>query len=213
MNDVAGSRRSRIFKADRPEGQTKTRALTMNRKSRSLPLLAAAGTLVLLGACATSRSLDQSFDDLGANAKLKEVLLTDRSYDYGDVDLTIFEGRLLLSGTMRSEAGREKLLANAWKAGGVKQVIDEVYVGDKTPFGQGLEDGRIDAALRAKLIADDDVKSSDVKIAVSNGVVFLLGVTRDQQSLDRLLTLARNTGGVTKVVSHVLFADAPERRL
>ena len=185
----------------------------MTRKLQHFRFIAAATALALVGACATSRSLDQSFDDLGANAKLKEVLLTDRSYDYGDVDLTIFEGRLLLSGTMRSEAGREKLLANAWKSDGVKQVIDEVFVGDKTSFGQGLEDGRIDAALRAKLIADDDVKSSDVKIAVSNGVVYLLGVTRDQQSLDRMLTLARNTGGVNKVVSHVLFADAPERRL
>lgn len=158
----------------------------------------------LASSCASSRNLDESVTDLGANAELKAVLFADRTHDYGDVDITIFEGRLMLTGTMKSEDGRRKLIENAWKADGVDQVIDEMFVGDGTSLGQGLEDSRIDATLRARLIADGDVKSSNFKTSVSNGVVYLLGATRSQTQLDAALDIARSIAGVEKVVSHVL---------
>lgn len=154
--------------------------------------------------CAASRNLDDGVTDIGANAQLKAVLFADRSHDYGDVDITIFEGRLMLTGTMKSEEGRRKLIENAWKAEGINQVIDEIFVGDGTSLGQGFEDARIDTALRARLIADEDVKSADFKASVSGGVVYLLGVTRSDAQLNEALDIARSIGGVEKVVSHVL---------
>lgn len=163
----------------------------------ALVVLAAAG-------CASSRNLDESVSDIGADAALKGVLFADRSHDYGDVDLTIFEGRLMLTGTMKSEEGRRQLIDNAWKAEGVDQVIDEIIVGDGTPLGQGFEDAGIDAALRARLIADDAVKSGGYKASVSKGVVYLLGVARSEAELNAALNVARSISGVEKVVSHVL---------
>jgi osmotically-inducible protein OsmY len=159
---------------------------------------------IVASSCASSRNLDESFADIGADAQLKAVLFADRSHDYGDVDLTIYEGRLMLTGTMKSEEGRQKLIANAWKAEGVDQVIDEILVGDGTSLGQGFEDGRIDAALRTRLMADGDVKSVDYKASVSKGVVYLLGVARSEAQLGEALEIARSIGGVEKVVSHVL---------
>lgn len=165
---------------------------------------AAALLLALASGCASSRNLDESVTDIGAESELKAVLFADRKHDYSDIDLTIFEGRLLLTGTMRSEEGRQRLIENAWKAGGVDQVIDEIVIGEKTPFGQGLEDARIEAALRSKLVFEGGVRSSNYKIAVSDGAVFILGSTLSERSLNEALDLARSTGGVEKVVSHVL---------
>lgn len=166
-------------------------------------LTAAAGLALSVGACASSRALDHSMTDLSADAQLKGVLFADRSHDYSDIDLTIYEGRLLLTGTMRTEEGRKKLVENAWKADGVEQVIDEVVIGDKTSFGQGVKDARIDETLRAKFIADGDVRSGDYKIVVSNGGVYLLGSSRSQAELDKALRLARAIGGVKNVVPYV----------
>lgn len=158
-------------------------------------------------ACASSRTIGDSANDIGALTQLKRTLLFDRSYDYSDVDLTLYEGRLLLTGTMRAEEGRRQVVENAWKADGVKQVIDEIIVGEKTSFGQGVADSRIEAALRSKIVRDDDLRSGDYKIAVSGGVVYLIGVTRDQATLDGALIHAREIGGVSRVVTHVVFRD------
>ena len=171
-------------------------------------LIAALFSALALGACASSRSLDESFTDLSAGASLKGVLFSDREYDYSDVDVTIYEGRLLFTGSMRSEDGRKKLIENAWKADGVDQVIDELFIGDKTPFGQGFEDARIDQVLRTRLIASRNVVSTDYKIAVSGGVIYLLGAATSQSQLDEAINIARSISGVDKVVSHVLLRDA-----
>ncbi|WDI32878.1 BON domain-containing protein [Hyphococcus flavus] len=162
---------------------------------------------ILLSACASSRSLDQSFSDISGNAELKAVLFTDRSHDYSDIDITLYEGRLMLTGTMRSEEGRRQLIANAWKAENVKTVIDEIIIAEKTSFGQGFEDSRIDQTLRARLIADNDVSSGDYKMSVSRAVVYLLGGARNQGELDEAVKLARSVNGVEKVVSHVVVRD------
>lgn len=167
-----------------------------------LCVLAAA---LMLAACASSRNLDQTFTDLAGGTELKGVLFADRTHDYGDIDITLYEGRLLLTGTMRSEQGRAKLIENAWKAEGVKEVIDEIVIGDKTSIGQGFADARIDQTLRAKLIADKGTSSADYKIAVSGAVVYLIGAARSQEELDRALELASGVGGVEKVVSHVIL--------
>ena len=169
----------------------------MKKLLGSLLFLVAAG-------CASSPNLDKAFTDIGADASLKGVLFADRSHDYGDIDITVFEGRLMLTGTMKSEEGHKKLVENAWKADGIDQVIDEILVGDGTSLGQGIEDSRIDATLRARLIGDGDVKAGQFKASVSKGVIYLLGVTRSDQDLNAALDIARSIGGVEKVVSHVL---------
>jgi osmotically-inducible protein OsmY len=178
---------------------------------RSTILRAAFLALALSGlaACASSRTLGGSVSDLETNASLKSVLFADRKHDYGDVDLTVYEGRVMLTGTMRTEEGHKKLVEDAWKAEGVKQVIDEVIVADKTSFGQGFEDARIDQTLRTKLVADNDVTSRNYKIAVSRGVVYLLGVARDEKELDKTLAAARSIAGVEAVVSHVVYQTLP----
>lgn len=185
-------------------------------KQSAFRALLIGGMIAVLTACASSRALDDSVSDLTANAELKGVLFTDRNHDYSDVDITIHEGRLLLSGTMQSEEGREQLLANAWKADGVERVIDEILIEPKTTFRQGFIDTRIDQTLRARLLADNDVTSGDYKISVSKSVVYLIGSTRTQAELDEALRLAKTTRGVEKVVHYVTVrmpqgAPAPEQ--
>lgn len=160
--------------------------------------------MLAVSACATSRSLDDSFSDIAGNADLKGVLFTDRTYDYGDIDITLFEGRLMLTGTMRTEQGRAKLMENAWKADGVEQVIDQVAIATKTSFTQGLADTRIDQTLKAKFIADEDVISTRYKVSVSRGVVYLIGEAKTEAELNEAIALADAIGGVEQVISHVL---------
>jgi len=173
--------------------------------------IAIAAVAITLGACASSKTMGESFDDFSAAQTVRAKLFGDRSHDYGDVDLTLYEGRLMLTGTMRSEDGRSKLVANAWKAENVNQVIDEIFVGDKTGRGQGFTDSRVDRAIKTKLLTDRGLSSADYKVAVSNGNVYILGVARDEVALNRALNHARSTSGVKKVVSHVIYKDDPSR--
>ena len=83
------------------------------------------------------------------------------------------------------------------------QVIDEIIIGEGTGFGQGVEDSRIDSVVRARLVGAGRVTSGRYKIAVSRGVVYLIGDARSQAELEQALAIASSTAGVEKVVNHV----------
>lgn len=176
-----------------------------------LAALAPIVILVFLAGCASNRSFGSNVDDFNADTSLKRILLVNREHDYSDIDITVFEGRVMLTGTMRSPEGQTKLVENAFRAPNVIQVIDETVLNNKTPFKQGVTDGRIDQALKARLITDRGITSRNFKIAVSAGTTYLLGVARDEEELVRVLNHAKSTRGVRRVVSHILYQDDPTR--
>ena len=172
----------------------------------------AVAALSLLAACAQNRTLGEGIDDVGADLNLKRQLLFDKDIKTADVDLAVFEGRLLLAGTVPSEADYEGLLTRARSVGGVREVIDEVRIGQKTTRGQGLKDAAIDQKLGAAMLTDNGVYSQNYQVVVSQGTVYLLGVAQGPNELRRVTDHAATIDGVEGVVSHVVFVGDPRRQ-
>jgi osmotically-inducible protein OsmY len=99
----------------------------------------------------------------------------------------------------------------AWKASGVREVLNEVEVGDTGGLRTYWNDSTIVRELEGRLLLERGVNSLNYSVESYNGVVFLLGVAQDQTELNRVLQLARNIGAVKKVVNHVLLKDDPRR--
>lgn len=167
------------------------------------PIVAAFLALAALSGCASERTLGGTFRGIGSDATLKSKLFSDRSHDYSDIDLTLSDTRLLLTGTMRSEQGRAALVERARNIKGVSQVIDEVIVADKTTRGEGWSDSEIDRTLKTRWLTARDVDSRNYKVSVSQGVVYVIGRARDDQELQNALAIARDVKGVARVVSYV----------
>ena len=170
-----------------------------------------AATLLTLPACVQNRTLGEGIDDVGADLNIKQRLLRDRTIDTSDVDVSIFEGRVLLAGTVPSEADRAALVEKARAVPSVREVIDEVRLGGQTKPGQGARDAVIDERLGAALLADNGVYRGNYQIIVSQGTVYLLGVAQGPNELERVVGHARSVPGVTDVVSHVVFVGDPRR--
>jgi hyperosmotically inducible periplasmic protein len=74
----------------------------------------------------------------------------------------------------------------------------------------------ITTKVKAKLAADDVVKSSQIEVATNAGVVTLTGNVDSEQAKDRALSLAKETTGVVSVVDMIAArrasgsGDAPE---
>ena len=178
---------------------------------RTRSILAGAA-LVLLAACVQNRTLGEGIDDVGADLNLKRQLLFDDDIKTRDVDLTVFEGRLLLAGTVPSEADYQGLLARARSVASVREVIDEVRIGAKTTPAQGRKDVLIDQKLGAALLTDNGVYRNNYQVVVSQGTVYLLGVAQGPNELRRVTDHAASIDGVEGVVSHVVFVGDPRRQ-
>jgi osmotically-inducible protein OsmY len=120
-----------------------------------------------------------------------------------DLDATVYQGRVLITGRVPSEEWRQEAVQRTWKVDGVKEVHDEIEVGPDTHFSDEARDTVISTRLRNDLLFDSQVKSINYTVKTENGVVYVMGSARSQAELDRVTGYARNIPNVRRVVSYV----------
>lgn len=76
-----------------------------------------------------------------------------------------------------------------------------------TSVGTKIDDGVVTAKVKSALLADPDVKSSDVKVETRNGEVMLSGFVNNMTQMDRALLVARGVQGVTDVANKMTLKD------
>ena len=72
------------------------------------------------------------------------------------LDLTIDQGRVLITGVVQNPEDRVEAVRLAWQPKGVKQVINEIRVGDSNSIQGFAQDEWIKAQLRTRLIGNKD---------------------------------------------------------
>jgi osmotically-inducible protein OsmY len=127
-----------------------------------------------------------------------------------DLSVTVYDGRVLLTGRVPKEEWHDAAVKGAWRADGVKEVYNEITVGPDTHFMDDARDTVISSRLRGDLVADGHVKSINITVKTEDGVVYVIGSARSQEELDRVTNYARNIPNVRRVVSYVrIRAGAP----
>ena len=177
----------------------------------ALPL-ALSGCLasMLVGAGATvgvaaseERGIGGAATDISIQTDINEKLLHESLDLERDVYLTVHEGRVLLTGTVDTPEMRLKAVQLVWEVNGVREVLDEIKVGEGGGIGGYARDVLISNELRIKLLTDRNIQSINYSVETVGGTVYLMGVAQDQAELDRVTNYARNIAYVQRVVSYV----------
>ena len=161
---------------------------------------------------AQERGLKGGIADAGIRLDINGLWFKHDEEMHHKVTLSISEGRVLLTGRVNSEQMMFDAVRLAWKAKGVKEVINEVQVNDQTDFRAIFRDMWINARLKAKLAFDENVTSINYSIDTVSGIVYLFGIARDQDELRRVTNHARDVEYVIRVVSHVWLRGDPRRK-
>lgn len=73
-----------------------------------------------------------------------------------------------------------------------------------TESQQPVGDTWITTKVKSELLADSDVKGTDINVSTKNGVVTLAGVLDNQLAIDKAITIAKNVKGVSDVDTRAL---------
>jgi len=174
----------------------------------ALGLSGCAGTVVgagaVVGAAAyQERGIEGFARDLKIKARVLELWFQHEHTLGARVGLDVYEGRVLLTGVVREERTRADAVRLAWKAEEVVDVINEIEVAESGGAEALARDTWITTQLVAKLTFDQDVHAVNYEVETVNGVVYLIGIARDQAELDRVIAQARALAYVRRVVDHV----------
>ena len=166
---------------------------------------AAAGGGYVLG---QDRGVDGTFTDTSIKAQINAQWVHDKPELLNEVFLNIFNGRVLLTGHVPTQDLHDLAGAGAWKADGVKDVINDIQIGQ--PKGSSLNDNWIQTKLRSSLTFDADIRSMNYSLQTVDGVVYILGMAQDTTERDKVLNYARNIPDVVRVVNYIQIRPATD---
>ncbi|MEG9490282.1 division/outer membrane stress-associated lipid-binding lipoprotein [Mannheimia indoligenes] len=121
------------------------------------------------------------------------------------INVVAYNGKVLLIGQAPSMDVVENAKNLAAGAEGVTEIYNEIRQGEKIGFGQITQDSWITTQVKSKLLVNGEVKATEVKVVTENSEVFLMGKLSQAQA-DAAAEVARNVGGVTKVVKVFSYA-------
>lgn len=200
----------------------------MTRISRFRSAAVALSVIVLLGAslqgCVSAvigagatagaaameeRGLSGAADDRASRLRINALLSDKDERLWRKVGMQVYMGRVLLTGTVETEAMRADAVRLAWSAKGVKEVINELQLADPGGVSGFARDTWISTQLKFALLFDKQVSSINYSIETVRGTVYLIGLAQDRVELDRVMNHARGLSYVKKVVNYVQIKRPP----
>ncbi len=176
-----------------------------------------AGGLAVGGAAAAGvatvqeRTLGRAIDDKALEIQINHRLLQADEVLFRKIGVEALEGRVLLLGAVPKPDDRIEASRLAWEVPGVREVMNEVQVTDRSGLVNYFKDAKITTELRLLVLRDRDIRDINYSIETVNGIVYLLGIAQDKAELDKMIRHARNIAGVEKVISHVRLRSDKRR--
>jgi osmotically-inducible protein OsmY len=192
----------------------------MKRSLRPFLRLCAVAALVLLPGCSPissavrlvldgvytvseSRRVGDVVSDNRIKLELNKRMLEDSFALFRQVDTVVYQGRVMLIGSVPSPERKIKAEMLAWESEGVKEVINELLVGEAGDVLEFASDYIKEKTIQAALLLDDAVDSANYRVRVLRGRVYLMGHAANRAEMNAALRIARQTDGVIRVVSYM----------
>ena len=176
------------------------------------------GVLIGAGAAAGSASMEERglggmIDDKLIQTKINSDLLGIVSNLLIGLSSEVHEGRVLLTGSVVKPENRVNAVRIAWQVDGVREVINQIEIRDRSGLADYAHDAWITTQLNIKLTLDGDIKAINYSIDTVNGHVFIMGIAQDKTERNRVAAHAQDLGFVRRVTNYTILKNDPLRRI
>ena len=137
-----------------------------------------------------------------ASAIAEDVLLSDQTH----VSATSFNGIVLLTGEAPGESLRTRITEIARGIDKVRGVQNEIALLAPSTLLARMGDALVTGKVKAALFRDKEISAGRVKVVTERGVVYLMGLLR-QEEADRATEIARRVAGVQRVVKVMEYVE------
>ena len=201
----------------------------MSNFGRSTGMFALAVLTLTVALAAPAVAQTTAVKDGWLVTKIHSDLVDEDVLSGSNIDVDVKNGVVTLQGTVTSEAGRARAIAEAKKTSGVKNVVDQLRIGpahsggnvdkaqdktanaaeragDKTASatkstGRAIDDGWIKSKIYAQYMTEWNsvLDDSDIDVDVENNVVTLNGTVKTEAAKAKAVSIAKATDGVKSV--------------
>ena len=158
----------------------------------------------IAGNAATSeRGINITIDDTFIYTKIKANLLRLSIKNLANVNVTVSNGRVLLIGELKNNKERLKIVKEVWKIEGVKEVYNELIIGNNYSVMQKTKDLWLNSKIKTILLFDSKIYTNNFSLEVFNSVVYLIGISRNLEESHNIEKNIKEFSGVKKLISFI----------
>ncbi|MBP5534751.1 MAG: BON domain-containing protein [Alphaproteobacteria bacterium] len=149
------------------------------------------------------RELKDDWNDTKINMTIRNNFLKDKINYVLDVEITVFEGEVLLNGAIPTIEDMERIVEIAWQTPTVTKVYNYIRLEQPSSLDVTTQDALIASSIRTQLMMSSGITSVNYKITVDKGILYMMGIAKSEEELKKVMDIIQATEGIEKVISHV----------
>ena len=173
--------------------------LTVQSITACAPLLLGTAVITTIDLSTERRTVGRNIDDNVLELKLRRDYWTDESLGSVNISVTAMNGIVLLTGEVHSDEQRQYAESLARSYDQTREVVNELDLSGRSNINSRANDSYITAKVKARLLRDNDLPLTNIKVVTERGNVYLLGLVTEAEAL-AAVELTQSVVGVTHIV-------------
>tara|TARA_B100000989_G_scaffold144817_1_gene107876 strand:- start:3 stop:596 length:594 start_codon:yes stop_codon:yes gene_type:complete len=153
------------------------------------------------------RSLGTQIDDSLMQQNLRAKLVSEDKGYIISVKTKILDGRIFLTGKVKSVEDKLKITKLAWEVKGARSVKNDLQIKEKFDFKRSAKDLLITSQLRTALITSKKIKAVNYNIDTYKKKIYVYGIAQNKTERDEVIKEAKQILDVEDVVTSIFLVD------
>ena len=153
------------------------------------------------------RSIGTQIDDNIMQKNLvARMLAQDKKYLIS-LNTKVLDGRIFITGKVEDPEEKLQITKMAWETKGVRSVKNDILIKEEFNFKQSAKDLLITSQLRASLIVNKKIKSTNYNIDTYKKKIYIYGIAQSIEEQNEVVREANEIIDVEEVIASILLVD------
>ena len=153
------------------------------------------------------RSLGTVVDDATIKVNVAAKFLNAGNNLFVDINTTVLEGRVLLTGLVDNQEVRIDSVRLVWEVEGVQEVINEIEIGNRDTIKDYASDLWINTQARGVAAKTIGLRSVAYNFETIKGKIYIAGITTRPDQLQNLIDALKSIKGVKEIINYVIIKE------
>ena len=167
----------------------------------------ASGSATTMVVAEGDRTLGTVVDDATIKINISSNLLSSSTNLFVNVNTSVIEGRVLLTGIVDTQEIRIEAVRKVWEVDGVREVINEIEIGSKTTIKEYANDLWITTQVKALAAKTIGLRALSYNFETIKGKVYIAGITSRPEQLNQIIETTKTIKGVKEIVNYVIIKE------
>ncbi len=151
------------------------------------------------------RSLGTVIDDATIKVNIAAKFLSADNNLFVNINTSVLEGRVLLTGLVDNQEIRIEAVRLVWEVEGVREIVNEIEVGNRSSLKDYASDLWINTQARAVAAKTIGLKAITYNFETIQGKIYIAGITKKSDQLEELVSALKSIKGVSEIVNYVII--------